>query len=1010
MKNTLKIKYFGVPTIEYNNVPIKFPMKKLEALVFYVAYYKKAERTELVNLLWCNKGEQTGRKNLRNALYKLKSFVDIELIEFINDQVITLNSTLELLTDLPSETDTVSEKTLKLDFLKDFHVKNAEALDEWISMKRNQYQSFYSDWLVEKYQYYLTLEDIKRKKKYLKLLIEHDPYNEPYYRELMKLYQSEARYNKGIDLYRELVAILDKELGISPDAETEEVYKRLLVEKDAPQGIQDDVRESFFGRESHLKALMKIYRAGSQNDMILIKGEAGIGKTRLKDEFFKAIQQEVLLLETQSYQMESHYYLKPWSKILDAVNSFVTAEQIELPDKWIKTIRTVFPNFKNEEELGSFLLREQTEVLKYPEIEDAIVKLFDFISDFRKVVIGIDDLQWMDQLSMDLLKGVLVRCRTASVVVIATLRQGHQENIDDFIAIVNRTHPVSELYLDRFTQNQVKAYLELMMPEITDDDFKERVYKETEGNTCFLVEYVKSIKEGKDLPDALDGMRDVLRSRIMDVSEEGKKLLNIMSMFFDDISFDLLNRVSSKRELELIELIEDLKRRNLIKEVEHHGRLNYQFIHHKIRSYIYGNQSATAKRIFHLKIADLLESNLTGEVRDRLLYPNLIYHYSKGGNLLKSIRYKINNAHTYLDFSHELIPENHHLGDPDKASMVISNDMTLGLINDIEATIEQFDVIDLSTYESKDIIMEFYHIKGRYFIREGLYEQGFESIQKALNLSRQIENYLYMMNCYLQQIYLCIQTNNLDKMKILIDEGIEIAKKQQMSSKYGTIMRLKGLYYLLIKDFDKSLEYLNKSIVLVTSGDQSQYLKDINIAVVYNYMGELYRSEKNFKKASSYFEKAIKISEKHGIMNSLSTFYANYAKNLYELDQLEEAMQNANKALDIFDFTGISWRRSVAENVMTLAYLKLGNLDHAYIHYNNGIKYAMKIGNPYEMGFMYRVKCDIIYAYIEDQRVRNIFTNLSTENLEAYIQTGSDYFQQSYDGYERDYILQLKKN
>jgi hypothetical protein len=42
MKNTLKIKYFGVPTIEYNGVPIKFPMKKLEALVFYVGYYKKS--------------------------------------------------------------------------------------------------------------------------------------------------------------------------------------------------------------------------------------------------------------------------------------------------------------------------------------------------------------------------------------------------------------------------------------------------------------------------------------------------------------------------------------------------------------------------------------------------------------------------------------------------------------------------------------------------------------------------------------------------------------------------------------------------------------------------------------------------------------------------------------------------------------------------------------------------------------------------------------------------------
>jgi len=1009
-KNTLRIKYFGVPVIEYNGEPIKFPMKKLEALIFYVGYYKKAERTELVNLLWCDKGEQIGRKNLRNALYKLKSHVPVELLEFINDQVVTLNSSLEVQTDLPSDTENLSEKVLKLDFLRDFHVKNAEALDEWISLKRNQYATFYSDWLAEKYQYHNTLEDIKEEKKYLKLLIEHDPYNEVYYRHLMSLYLKQQRYNKGIDLYRFLSELLDEELGISPDAETQEVYKNLLQEKDAPTDYKLSTPESFFGRENQLKALMRVYRKGSQNDTIIIRGEAGIGKTRLKDEFLNLIREEVLLVESQSYQLEQHYYLKPWSNILDTIGRFVTDQDVQLPEIWTKMIRTVFPNFKNEEELGSFLLKEQTEVLKYPEIEDAIVKLFNYVSDFKKIVIGVDDLQWMDPLSLDLLKGVLVRCRTASVVVVATLREGHEENIDDFIALLNRTHPVSEISLSRFSEHDVYTYVELAMPERINDDMKQRIFNETEGNTYFLVEYVKSLKEGKSLPDVLDGMRDVLRSRLMDVSDEGKKLLNIMSMFSNDIPFELLNRVSSKSELELIELIDDLKRRNLIKEIELNGRLNYRFIHQKIQEYIYRNQSSTARRIFHIKIADLLESNLTGEVIDRLLYPNLIYHYSKGGNLLKSIRYKINNAHTYLDFSHELIPENHHLGESDKASMVISNEMTMKLITDIEQTIEHLDIIDISTTDGKEIILEFYHIKGRYFIREGRYEDGFESIQKALNLCHQTENYAYMMNCYLQQIYLCIQTNDLNKMKDLIDEGLQIAREKNFGKKYGTIMRLKGLYFLLIKDFDKSLEYLNDSIELAEKEEQSQYLKDINVSVVYNYMGELYRSETEFEKACTYFEKAITISEKHGIVNGLSTIYTNYAKALYELGELEKAHLNAEKAISIFEFTGISWRRSIAENLLVLIELQLGNVQKAALHYDNGVCYAMKMRNPYEMGFMYRIKCEILNYYGDDVRVQKMFQKVFEKKSSEYVMLGIKYFQSSYDGYEKDLLVGIQKN
>jgi len=545
------------------------------------------------------------------------------------------------------------------------------------------------------------------------------------------------------------------------------------------------------------------------------------------------------------------------------------------------------------------------------------------------------------------------------------------------------------------------------MPHVIGDEIKEKIYTETEGNTYFLVEYVKSLKEGKELPTVLEGMRDVLRSRLVDVGDEGKKLLNIMSMFFDEIPFELLNRVSSKTELDLIELIEDLKMRHLIKEIELRGRLKYQFVHQKIREYIYKNQSTTARRIFHMKIGDLLESQLTGDVLDRLLYPNLIYHYTKGGNLLKGIRYKINNAHTYLDFSHELIPENHHLGDSDKARMVISNEMTMQLVNDIEATIDQLDILDLSTNDGKEIILEFYHIKGRYFIREGLYEEGFESIQKALSLCIQTENYAYMMNCYLQQIYLCIQTNDLVKMKALIDEGMEIAKNKNYGKKYGTIMRLKGLYYLLIKDFDQSLFYLNKSIELVEKEEQSQYLKDINVAVVYNYMGEIYRSRKAFDKANDYFEKAIVISEKHGMFNSLSTFYSNFAKNLYELDRIDEALIAANKAIEVFEFTGISWRRSIVENVMVLIELKLGKVQKAFYHYQKGVCFAMKMRNPYEMGFMYRVKCEILYTYSQDVKIRNIFQDVFQKKLSEYIVLGIKYFERSYDGYEAFFLKSM---
>jgi len=152
------------------------------------------------------------------------------------------------------------------------------------------------------------------------------------------------------------------------------------------------------------------------------------------------------------------------------------------------------------------------------------------------------------------------------------------------------------------------------------------------------------------------------------------------------------------------------------------------------------------------------------------------------------------------------------------------------------------------------------------------------------------------------------------------------------------------------------------------------------------------------------------ISEKHGIVNGLSTIYTNYAKALYELGELEKAHLNAEKAISIFEFTGISWRRSIAENLLVLIELQLGNVQKAALHYDNGVCYAMKMRNPYEMGFMYRIKCEILNYYGDDVRVQKMFQKVFEKKSSEYVMLGIKYFQSSYDGYEKDLLIEIQKN
>ena len=71
----LKITVLRSPSVELNGVPLSFPFKRADALLYYMAVQKSATRQELVALLWEDYDESNGLKQLRNILYHLKKIL-----------------------------------------------------------------------------------------------------------------------------------------------------------------------------------------------------------------------------------------------------------------------------------------------------------------------------------------------------------------------------------------------------------------------------------------------------------------------------------------------------------------------------------------------------------------------------------------------------------------------------------------------------------------------------------------------------------------------------------------------------------------------------------------------------------------------------------------------------------------------------------------------------------------------------------------------------------------------
>lgn len=251
----ISVKLLGNPSVKLNNKEITFPYKKAEALFYYVCIHKKITREQAINLFWGDSSEEVGRKNLRDALYKIKTSINENIfsssksfIEFSNEL------TIEVDTDIINEANAVNLHVD--DFLLNFSIKNCYEFENWMEEKRYYYKNIYIKSIQTKINELISISDYTSIEKYGNILIKNDSYNEKTYRYLMKIYALSENYNKAIKLYKELSTVLDNELSIEPELKTRKLYKEILELKNT---ISSDENKSYINLKNKVENLTNIY-------------------------------------------------------------------------------------------------------------------------------------------------------------------------------------------------------------------------------------------------------------------------------------------------------------------------------------------------------------------------------------------------------------------------------------------------------------------------------------------------------------------------------------------------------------------------------------------------------------------------------------------------------------------------------------------------------------------------------------------------------------------------------
>jgi predicted ATPase len=227
-------------------------------------------------------------------------------------------------------------------------------------------------------------------------------------------------------------------------------------------------------------------------------------------------------------------------------------------------------------------------------------------------VLGVDDLQWCDQETLEWLHFLLHYEQQAPLLLVATLRLGE----------IREEHPLTGLLLDLRKSGQLE---EIGLGPLTAEEtvqLAERVghgglvrgqemplYNVTEGNPLFVVEMVRaglgSNGEGKDRAGLPPQLQATIQARLVQLTPAARDVARLASAVGREFSFDILLHASDSNEEALVVALEELWQRHIVRE---HTTGTYDFSHGQIRDVAYGEVSTIRRRLLHRRIAQALEA------------------------------------------------------------------------------------------------------------------------------------------------------------------------------------------------------------------------------------------------------------------------------------------------------------------------------------------------------------------------------------------------------------------
>jgi DNA-binding CsgD family transcriptional regulator/tetratricopeptide (TPR) repeat protein len=354
--------------------------------------------------------------------------------------------------------------------------------------------------------------------------------------------------------------------------------------------------EVLVGREADLAALRDALKRtrSAEPSTVLVGGEAGVGKTRLVEEFCRSASADgAQVLVGQCLELGEEGL--PFGPFAAALRELIQREGAGVLEGRERDFARLLPEFGPAEPPAE---------TRRGYLFELVATLFTRLAEEQPLVLVLEDLHWADRSTRDLI-GFLVRsARLPHVLLVATYRtdelhRGHP--LRPFLAELDRVRGVHRLELDRLDREGTGEMLTQLLGIEQQPRIVDAISERTQGNPFFIEQFALSGDPGcSDIPASL---RDLLLARVDQLSDDAQRVLRIAAVGGTRFAHGLLVRVAGVGEPELESAMRAIVAAQLV-VVDPDG--GYEFRHALVREAVHDDLLPGEHARMHARYAEAI--------------------------------------------------------------------------------------------------------------------------------------------------------------------------------------------------------------------------------------------------------------------------------------------------------------------------------------------------------------------------------------------------------------------